>query len=94
MKRIVEAISHCTAKDNFYAEADSNCANCPYEEEDNIAFTCIDKLLIDAKEVIEAADRRMYNIEKMLTEWQMVDLRESLLREVALWHKQRGDSNE
>ena len=84
MNKIIETINHCMEN--------KDCVGCPYENWHNVF--CIDKLLIDAKEVIEAADRRMYNIEKMLTEWQMVDLRESLLREIALWHKQRGDSNE
>lgn len=86
MNKIIETINYCTSNDDL----SGSCINCPYCG----SYDCVDKLLIDAKEVIEAADRRMYNIEKMLTEWQMVDLRESLLREIALWHKQRGDSNE
>lgn len=68
-----------------------NCEGCILAEGGG---RCIDKLLTHALELLEFADSRLYNIEKMLTEWSMVDQRESLLREVFLWHKQRGDSNE
>lgn len=68
-----------------------NCEGCILAES---GARCIDKLLTYALELLEFADSRLYNIEKMLTEWQMVDLRDSLLREVALWHKQKGDPNE
>lgn len=68
-----------------------NCEGCILAES---GTRCVDKLLTHALELLEFADSRLYNIEKMLTEWSMVDQREALIREAFLWHKQRGDSDE
>lgn len=93
MKKILKGIEHCTKKINHYAEVEDACTNCPYEKEDTVdcEMVCIDKLLLDAKELLEIADRRIYNIEKMLTEWQMVDQRASLLREAELWSEAKKE---
>ena len=68
-----------------------NCEGCIFAES---GVGCIDKLLTHALELLEFADSRLYNIEKMLTEWSMVDQREALIREAFLWHKQRGKFDE
>ena len=84
INKIKEAIVFCTEN--------RECTGCPYE--DRYSALCIDELLRESKEKLEAAERRLNTIEKMLTEWEMVDLRDALLREIKLWHKQRGDSDE
>lgn len=68
-----------------------NCEGCIFAGSDH---RCINRLLTHALELLEFADSRLYNIEKMLTEWSMVDQREALIREAFLWHKQKGDSDE
>ena len=59
----------------------ASCKDCNYNDDED----CINTMLSEARSLLEEADRRLNYITKMLTEWQMVDLKSSLLREVILW---------
>lgn len=91
MEHILRAINLCAKREND--DIENFCENCPYKKYDteDSEMVCIDQLLLDAKTLIMEADRRMYNIQKMCTEWTMVKPRESILNETLLWDKAKGE---